>query len=596
MKLLHETAAFLGATLVAVPLFKRLGLGSVLGYLAAGVAIGPQVLGLVGEVEGTMQLAEFGVVLLLFLIGLELQPSRLWSLRGSVFGVGGAQLLCSSLLLGALGLGLGLSKGEAAVAGLGLSLSSTAFAIQLLAERNQLTSRHGRAAFGILLMQDLAVIPLLALLPAAHRAGPAPSPLRISLIAAGVLGLTFSGRYLLRPFFRWVAELQSQELFTASTLGVVVAVALLMESIGLSMALGSFLAGVLLSDSEYRHELEADIEPFKGILLGLFFISVGMSVNLSLIVQQPLAIAAAVAALFAIKGAVLYGLGRATHLGRRASIALAATVAQGGEFAFVLFGAAAASGLMPRSHADLGVVVVSLSMALSPLLFVLQERWIQARPRHDRQAGPYDDSLKDETPVIIAGFGRVGQVVGRILRARRIPFTALDANPGHIDFVQKFGNKAYYGDASRLELLHAAQADKARVLVLAIDDVGASLKTVELVKKHFPKLKLYVRARNRQHAYELLELGVEHVFRETFPSSLEMTETVLRGLGFSFSEARSTIERFREYDERLIQRNFVHRTDEDRLQKMALEASKELEQLFERDDLRGRSGRRKGAA
>jgi len=445
-------------------------------------------------------------------------------------------------------------------------------------------------------MQDLAVIPILALLSAAGRgSGPAPSGWKVALIAAGILALTFAGRYVLRPFFRWVAQMQSQELFTASTLAVVVATALLMESVGLSMALGSFLAGVLLSDSEYRHELEADIEPFKGILLGLFFISVGMSVNLTLIYHRPLLILGCVSLLLAVKAAVLYGLGRLTHLGRRSSLGLAATVCQGGEFAFVLFSMAVGAGMMDRSRANLLVVVVSLSMALTPFLFAAQEKWVASR-RRKQDDGPYDDSLKEETPVIIAGFGRVGQVIGRILRAKQVPFTALDTNSGHIDFIQKFGNRAYYGDASRLELLHSAHADKARVFVLAIDDVAASLKTVELVKKHFPHLQLYVRARNRQHAYELMELGVTHVFRETFATSIEMTDAVLRGLGFNFSETQSTLERFRDYDEGLLKKNFVHRGDVDRLQKMALESSRELEELFERDRLRDQRGRKRGDA
>ncbi len=586
MSFLHQAVVFLAATVVAVPLFKRLGLGSVLGYLAAGMVIGPWGAKFITDVESILHFAEFGVVLLLFLIGLELQPSRLWELRRSVFGLGGAQVAASGLLLAAAGLALGLRPSTALVTGLGLSLSSTAFALQLLAEKNELTSDHGRASFGILLFQDLAVIPLLALLPflgePTAQAGATPGWVTALKVVAVLAGVVLGGRYVLRPVFRLVASLHSQELFTATALLVVVGTALLVSAVGLSMALGAFLAGVLLADSEYRHELEADIEPFKGLLLGLFFIAVGMSVNVGLIAERPAVVAGLVLGLVALKALVLYGLGRWSLKRNEPSLSLAIVISQGGEFAFVLFSLAVSFRVMDRALADLLVVVVSLSMATTPLLFAAYARWV--RPRFQKKVQrEFDVAPEEDAPVIIAGFGRVGQVVGRLMSARRIRFTAIDASPEHIDFMRKFGNKIYYGDASRLDLLRAARADKAKIFVLAIDDVEASLRTAETVLQHFPNLTIYARARNRQHTYRLLNLGIKHVMRETFLSSLEMTGDILEELGVRFSDRQAMLQRFREHDEALIQATYKHTGDVEKLTAMAAQARKELESLFEQD-------------
>ena len=581
---IREALLFLTVVVVAVPLFRRLGLGSILGYLVAGGLIGPHGLRLVSDVEAVGHLAELGVVLLLFLIGLELQPHRLWELRTRVFGVGSAQVALTGALLALGAAALGLPWKAALVAGLGLSLSSTAFALQLLGERNALPTPLGQTAFGILLFQDLAVIPLLAALPLL-----APGEARVDtswvplLKAAGVVVLIIlAGRTLLRPAFRFLAGARTQEVFTASALLAALGTALLVSAVGLSAALGAFLAGVLLADSEYRHELEADIEPFRGLLMGLFFVSVGMSVALELLVQQPLRIAGLVLGMVVLKAVSIAAVGRRVLGGWPAAWELGWILSQGGEFAFVLFGLAVSYAILPGPVRDLLVLVVSLSMALTPLLTLAHDRIVAPRLR-GRDDRPYDRDVDQDTPVIIAGFGRFGQVMGRILRARRIAFTALDADPVQIDFLQRFGSKVFYGDASRLDLLRAARADRARVFVLAIDDVQSSVRTAREVQEHFPHLVIFARARNRAHAYQLMELGVPHVIRETFLSSLELTGEVLQELGFSYSDARSTLDRFREHDEQLLRDSFQYQRDEKKLIEITERSRRELESLFARD-------------
>ncbi len=585
MSPLIETAIFLGAAVVAVPIFRRQKLGAVLGYLAAGLAIGPWGLHLVSDVESTMHFAELGVVLLLFIIGLELQPSRLWVLRKSVFGLGAAQVLATGALLAAVGLALGFSWQAALVTGLGLAMSSTAFVLQVLAERNQRTTRFGRAAFAILLFQDLAVIPLLALIPllqpAAHA--DAGNPWLSALVALAVIvAVVVGGRLLLRPILQLIAQSRIQEIFTAAALLVVIGVALLMTGVGLSMSLGAFLAGVLLADSEFRHELEANIEPFKGLLLGLFFISVGMSVDVGLVAAAPLRVIAVVAGLMAAKAAVLYVIGRLRCHDDESARNLAVALSQGGEFAFVLFGIAAANAIMSRQEMDFLVVAVTLSMALTPLALAgndLLTRRLRAAADETR----FDTIDDDESAVIIAGFGRVGQIVGRLLVLRKIRFTALDVSPEQVESVRRFGSKVYYGDASRLDLLTAAKADKARLFVLAIDDVEASIRTAQTVRRHFPNLKIFARARNRFHAYRLMDLGVELIERETLLSSLDLARRVLIETGLSEREAQQTVERFRVHDEKTLQRQHAVYHDEKRLIQTVKEAAAELEGLLESD-------------
>lgn len=585
MTLLSETAVFLAAAVVAVIISRRLKLGAVLGYLVAGIAIGPFGFALIGEVESVMHFAELGIVLLLFVIGLELQPSRLWVLRKSVFGLGSAQVLVSTVALGAAALAFGLEWRVALVIGLALSMSSTAFVLQVLAERRELTARHGRLSFSILLFQDLAVIPLLALIPLLGAGEGIPAGLQ-AWIAAGkavvvIAAVIAAGRYLLRPVFQAIAASGIQEIFTAAALLTVIGTSLLMSSVGLSMSLGAFLAGVVLADSEFRHELEANIEPFKGLLLGLFFISVGMSVDLGILVAKPASVLGIAAGLMLIKAAVLLSIGLIAGYGMHSARNLAVALSQGGEFAFVLFALAVGSGVMAQSLVDMLVIAVSLSMATTPLLLVLGDVLRKFSERAEEK--DFDEMDAPEARVIIAGFGRVGQIVGRNLVARGIPFTALDISSEQIESVRRFGNRAYYGDASRLELLRAAKADKADIFVIAIDDVEASLRAADTARKHFRKLRVIARARNRFHAHRLMDLGVESIFRETLGSSLEMAEQVLVATGMPAWDAKDTVTTFRAHDARNLQRQFAVYRDESQMIQTVKEAARELQELFESD-------------
>lgn len=594
--MLAEAAIFLTAAVLAVPLSRRLGLGSVLGYLFAGAVIGPAGLGIVFNVNDILHFAEFGVVLLLFIIGLELQPSRLWTLRKAIFGMGAAQVLITGAALAGAALAMGVALLPAAVIGLTLALSSTAFALQNLAEKNQLTTRHGRAAFSILLFQDIAAIPLIAFVP---LLGPQNDGMldQSDLIDAGMtlgvlVAVCIGGHYLLRYALRIVALTGIRELFTAMALLVVVAIALLMQSLSLSMALGAFLAGVLLADSEYRHALEADIEPFKGLLLGLFFISVGMSLNLGLIVSDTGTVFGLVAGLVAIKLAVLYGVGRVNGLGPASARALAISISQGGEFAFVIFAVATGTAVLDPTDADLLKAVVTLSMATTPILAAGEAYLMRRRLARLALSPDYDEPPEEQRQVIIAGFGRFGQIVARILRAKKIPFTALEISPDQVDFVRGFGNEVFYGDASRIDLLRAAKADRAAALVLAIDDPEASVRTAETVRANFPDLPVYARARNRNHAYRLMDAGVKVVWRETFLTSIDMARAVLQGVGIPEKEARSAIETFRRHDERRLYAHHGLHNDERRMQDLAKAATRELEELFAADAAESGDGRR----
>ncbi len=578
--------------MVTVPICKRLGFGAVLGYLTAGMVIGPAGLGMVRDVDNILHFGELGVVLLLFVIGLELQPSRLWVMRKSVFGLGGAQVFVSAAGLGTAAFLLGLEFTAAVVVGLGLSLSSTAFALQMLAEKKQLTTRHGRTGFSILLFQDLAVIPMLALIPllgpGAESTG--QGALVVALLKAGavIAMVVVGGRYVVRHLFRFVAATDIHEVFTALSLLIVIGTALLMNWVGLSMALGAFLAGVLLADSEYRHALEADLEPFKGLLLGLFFIAVGMSVDLSLIRSSFGQVVLWVAGLLVLKFLVLFAIGRFSGMNVQSASSLGAALPQGGEFAFVIFGVAVTAGVLAQPLVDLLIVVVTVSMVLTPFLFnaaaAVQARW-EARP-----VGDYEAPAEQENQVIIAGFGRVGQIVARILRAKQIGFTALEASPEQVDFVRRYGNKIYYGDASRLDLLRAANAHQAKVFVLAIDDVEASLRTARIVTQHFPGLKILARARNRKHAYQLMDLGITAIWRETLLSSLDMAHATLTSLGLNKAEAKRAVATFKRHDrQRLLAHHEMH-NDEERMVYLAKQAARELEELLEEDEKAQRSG------
>jgi monovalent cation:proton antiporter-2 (CPA2) family protein len=584
MSLLAQIAIFLAAAVIAIPIFRRFKLGSVLGYLTAGIIIGPASLGLVESVDATQQIAEFGIVLLMFVIGLELQPSRLWVLRKPIFGLGSAQVAFTTIVVG-IGTYFIFQQSwqSSLVIGFGLSMSSTALALQLLAERGQLHSQFGRSSFSILLFQDISVMPALALLPllgvAAAKSGGPGGILVLKFIA--VLGIVvIGGRYVLRPMLRIVAATKVAEAMTAAGLLVVIGTALLVSQVGLSLSLGAFLAGVLLADSEFRHELEADIEPFKGLLLGLFFISVGMSANLELVREKPLLIIALTVAFMLIKVAILYGVGRVSGLSPIASRGLAVSLPSGGEFAFVLFGIAASLGVMDAKIAELLVLVVTGSMILSPVLLVLYDVTF----KHSESDGrPFDTPAELYPKVIIAGFGRFGQIVGRILRAKQIPFTALEASQTQVDFLRRFGNQVYYGDASRLELLRAAHAENAEVFVLAIDDADASVRTAELIRQHFPNLKIFARARNRQHAFRLMDLDVRYTIRETLVSSLELSVQVLEALGLSKSKSVETVAQFRAHDEITMAKQHAVKNDEKKFLETSRESAEQLQHLFETD-------------
>lgn len=583
---LEQISIFLAAAVLFVSLFRWFKLSSILGFVAAGLVIGPWGLGLVSEVENILKASEFGVVLLLFIIGLELQPSRLWVLRRAVFGVGSAQVvLCTALLALAAWL-CGVTPIAAGIVAFGLSLSSTALVLQMLAERAQLKTQHGRAAFGILLFQDLAVLPMLAMLPlvgaSTQPVGVFAHVLIIFKLLAAIGAVILIGRLLVRPFLRLVARIRVTEVFTAAALLIVIATALALQAVGLSMSLGAFLAGVLLADSEFRHELEADIEPFKGLLLGLFFIAVGMSANLGLLMHSAGLVLAVTFGFIALKLMAIAALGRWTGHSMDSALRLGLSLAAGGEFAFVLFTLAASNRLIDPATGDLLVLAVTLSMMLGPLLLIGYEG---ARRRLFPEKPAEFDSMDDhEGRIIIAGFGRFGQIVGRVLRARRIPFTALDANQTHIDFIRSFGNRVYYGDVSRLDVLRAAGAEQASVLVLAIDDVDASVRTVEIVREHFPHLKLFVRARNRQHTFRLMELGVRDIVRETYAASLEMAETVLRSLGEPAEAARRAVKRFREFDQDTLRTQFAVKDDDSKLIAASRESARQLEALFAADE------------
>lgn len=583
MGFLTEVLIYLAVAIVTVPLTKKIGLGSVLGYLLAGVLIGPSILRLVTDVDTILHFAELGVVFLLFIIGLEIQPSRLWVLRKAVFGLGGLQVLASGAALSLLAIALGIEWRTAVVIGYGLALSSTAFTMQLLAERNELSQRYGRSAFAVLLFQDMAVIPLLALMPLLA----APESMAVDWIAIGkaiaaVVVLVIGGRYALRPILRIVAGTDIRELLTAVALLVVIGSATLMYKVELSMGLGAFIAGMLLADSEYRHQLETDIEPFKGLLLGLFFIAVGMSVNLSLVVDQAAALTGAVLALMVIKAIVLMLLALRFQMHSDERLRLGLILSQGGEFGFVLFTAAVSEQVMTREIADFLIVVVSVSMALTPIVMIAADTWLKRKT--DKAERPYDEIADETHDIVIVSFGRFGQIIGRILRSKNIPFTALESNPEQVEVVRRFGSKVYFGDARRVDLLHAAGAHEAKYLILAIDDVEQSVLAAGLIRQHFPHLKILARARNRNHAQRLMDLGIENPIRDTLYSALMMTEQLLGLLGYDEARAKRVTTTFLAHDEAYLRKQSAYRNDEKALIQTVHQAAEELATLLRTDE------------
>lgn len=570
---LTRAFVYLAAAVISVPVARRLGLGSVLGYLLAGAAIGPFGLGLLGAEGGDMMhVAEFGVVMMLFVIGLELEPMRLWRLRAPILGMGGLQVLITTAAVAGIAMALGVEIPAAFAIGMTLSLSSTAIVLQTLAEKDMLKPAGGQASIAVLLFQDIAVIPMLALFPllasrgsqgtgAAH-AGDAhtattwiaglPAWAQTLAVLGAVAAVILAGRFLVRPAFRAIARVQLREVFTAASLLLVVGAALLMTRVGLSPALGAFLAGVMLATSEYRHELESDIEPFKGLLLGLFFIAVGASVDFKLVTGSPLLIAGLVVAIMALKFGVLFGIARGFRMSPDQSLLFAFSLPQVGEFAFVLFSFANQKGVLDNAVTHPLVAAVALSMAATPLLLIIHQRFIMPRFGTRESAEREADEIDREGPVLIAGFGAFGSTVGRLLRANGIPTVVLDIDSDRVELLRRLGLKVYYGDASRLDLLRAAGAERARLLVLALDSPERTLELIHTVRRHFPALAIYARAFDWEDAHDLIAAGATHVYRQSLDSSLRMGTDALRHMGFRAYQAQRAAHKFMRHDEQAM--------------------------------------------
>ncbi len=576
---------YLAAAVFAVPVAKFFGLGSIIGYLAAGILIGPWGLKFVTDPQQMLEFAEFGVVLMLFLVGLELEPQRLWSLRKPIFGWGNTQLFGSAVLLVAGSLAFGIDWRFAVVAAIGLAMSSTAIGLGVLAERNMMATTAGESILSVSLLQDIAAIPILALVPflvlgSGHEAsssgwlGPAKA---IGTIAVVILG----GRLLLRPMLRWIALSDTPEIFTAASLLLVVATAALMNAVGLSMALGAFLAGVLLAESEYRRELETDIEPFKSLLLGLFFIAVGMSIDFAVVVQQPWLIAGVVVAFLAVKAFVLWTMADAMRIPMLERPIFVLLLAQGGEFGFVVFQTAQQAGVISAPVSSFLVAAVAISMLLTPLFLVAADRWwIPFLAGSKRRPDVEEIREAQNASVIIAGFGRYGQIVARVLFANGVKPTVLDHDGEAIEALRKFGWPVFYGDATRLDLMRTAGADRARLLVLAIDDIEQSVECAKMVRENFPEVTIVARARNVQHYYELYELGVTMIERETLDSALMTARSALEQLGWQPHQARNLALRFRRHNVAQLAALAPHRKDEARLIAAAKQGRQQLEELF----------------
>lgn len=557
VELVQNAAVFLGAAVIAVPIFQRLKLGSILGYLAAGAVLGPAGLAVIDNAENVLHFAEFGVVLLLFVIGLELKPSRLWSLKRDIFGLGLLQVAITGLALAALGAhGLGVSWNTALVGGFAVALSSTAFGVQILRERSDLNTPYGTRAFSILLFQDLAIVPLLALAPllAVGAEGAAPDWLA-TLEAVGVTAaLILAGKFLLNPLFRIIAATRSDEISVAAALLVVIGAALLMHMVGMSMALGAFIAGVMLAESEYRHQLEADIDPFRGLLLGLFFIAVGMSVDWALVLRQWDFVLGGAVVLMAIKGAILFGLARVFGSGPRDATRIAVTLPQGGEFGFVLFSVAAGYAILSPAQANVMTALVTVSMALTPLVGLIGDRALGRLFTTD-EAGEMPDAAEAErNMVIVVGFGRVGQVVARIFMALGVPVTAIDGDPKRIEAAKRFGHKVYFGDATRVDVLAAAGAAEADMIFVTIDNQKACLQAIKAIRQRFPQIKIMARAHDRIHALDMIDSEADYFVRDTFESSVVLAAEGLRRLGENEETIERVIEEFRRADADLLRR------------------------------------------
>ena len=585
MSLLLQITVFLGASLLLVPLLKRFGIATVLGYLMTGILLGPSVFNIASDPEAIQELAEFGVILLMFLIGLELRPQRLWSMRSSIFGMGSLQVGISGLVLAVISF-IALQQGIAAslVIGFALALSSTAFVLQLLTEKQQLNTTYGQQSFSILLFQDMAAIPLLAIIPMlAGTESPHHGIAYFAAIVATFTGLYLFSRYLMRPFFRFVAKSGAHELITAVGLFIVLAVVCLMDVLGISTTLGAFLTGVLLADSEFRHELEASIAPFKGLLLGLFFMTVGMTTQLSLFIEMPWLIIGGALILLLVKMISMAAIARYLKYSWQNSLMLATCLAQGGEFAFVVLNVAHSEKVIGQAIMEPLTLIVTLSMVLTPILYWLMSTQILPRLFNKTAMPEYDDIPDQRHPLIIAGFGRFGQIIARVAHLQHLPFTAIDSNLDKVDFVRNYGGKLYYGDAVQPDILRAAGIEHAQVFILAIDDIENSMNVARHIRLNYPNLKMLVRARDRHHVHLLRDLGVEHIWRETYLSSLGMAYRMLRDVGISEEDAYKSIELFRSYDEKLLEQQQHIYTDEQKVYETHRNALAELEHLFASD-------------
>jgi monovalent cation:proton antiporter-2 (CPA2) family protein len=594
---LFQAMVYLAAAVVMVPVSKKLGLGSVLGYLLAGMIIGPAVLGFIGsEGENIMHFAEFGVVMMLFIIGLELEPELLWHMRKSIVGLGGMQVLITGLVCASLAFFfVKLDWRESIVVGLIVSMSSTAIVLQTLTEKGLMKTQAGESSFSVLLFQDIAVIPMLALFPllAVNKSAASSSHTFVSglpgwlhglVVLGSVAAIIILGRFFIPKLFRIIAATRLRELFTATALLVVVGIAVLMSQVGLSPALGTFLAGVVLANSEYKHELESDIEPFKGLLLGLFFIAVGASINFPLVVHYPFMIFGLVMLLVIIKSAVLFFLGRMWGLGKGQNLLFSLSLSQVGEFAFVLIAFSMNEGIISKNHSDIMMATVALSMAVTPLVMLLNDKVLQPHlvaniEDNEREA----DTINERNPVIIAGFGHFGNPIGRFLRAHNIPATILDADADRVDLLRKMGFKVYYGDASRQDLLRAAGAEHAKLIVISLEPAEKRLEVIETVKKHFPQLRMFVRAAHRYDAYDLMNAGMLHVYRQTIDTSLRLGVDVLKALGYGEYQASRAAQKFLKYDEANLKKLASIR-DKDEYIVTARTHIEELERIL-RDDM-----------
>jgi len=578
---LYNGAIFLTAAVVAVPLAQRAGLGSVLGYLIAGVIIGPWGLGLINDVDAILHFAEFGVVMLLFLIGLELNMKKLWEMRGPIIGLGGGQVVLTSAFLSGVIYLLGLPWQSSLVIGMGLALSSTAICLRVIEEQKWERNDIGHSSFSVLLFQDIAVIPMLAILPL--LAGKTSDNwIDVIWMLCGIAGLLLGGHYFLNPLFRYIVMSKVRELFTVAALLLVIGIALMMQSLGLSMALGTFLAGVLLAESEFRHELEISIEPFKGLLLGLFFIAIGMAVDLGLLLQQPIKIVLSVVVLVCAKGIIVYFIARLFGIKTETRSTMAAILSQGGEFAFVLFTAAEGQGLIASKQSSFLLVVVSLSMMTTPLLLSLQRKWF-AQGLNAMTEDMNEDIENEKPRIIIAGFGRFGQIVGRLMYANKIKITVLESDASQIKLLRKYGYHVYYGDATNIELLRVAGAEDAEAIVICTDTPDEVIKIVRICKNHFPNLKVLARARGRVEAYQLLNLGVNKYSRETFQGALDLARQTLIELGMHPYEAKRAESHFQKIDNTMLKELLPMHNEGKQLSLRAKEVRKELEEIFGRE-------------